>query len=338
MRCLLLLAMLWSSLSAAAWFSQPVLVDGQLHVYQPTNAASEPWRICVLIPNAKDRYWWGVAWGLQQEAQRLGVRLGIYEAGGYDHPEVQVRQFDHCVSKGADGFLIAGINPSDLCSRIAVQQSAGRPVIDLINGLGCETLSSRSRVDFADMASATVNYLTTLSEGRPIRVGWLPGPADAGWIKDAERGLHAALQGTAIALVHGGYGPLDRSHQAQLARELFKNEPALDYVIGNAEAALFATELVNSARSPTRVLSLYATDRVLQQVREGDILAAPTDSPVIQARIALDLAVRGLQGEVLPAIISPQVEILDARALKRFDLERLAPPERYRMTTQELPN
>lgn len=338
MRCLLLLALLWSNLSAAAWFSQPVLVDGQLQVYQPTDAASEPWRICVLIPNAKDRYWWGVAWGLQQEAQRLGVRLGIYEAGGYDHPEVQIRQFDHCVSKGADGFLIAAINPSDLCSRIAVQQRAGRPVIDLINGLGCETLSSRSRVDFADMASATLSYLIKLSDGRPIRVGWLPGPADAGWIKDAERGLHAALQGTAITLVHGGYGPLDRSHQAQLTRELFKSEPELDYVIGNAEAALFATELAYSSGSSTQILSVYATDRVLQQIRSGRVLAAPTDSPVIQARIALDLAVRGLQGERLPRLISPQIEVLDAAALERFDLQRLAPPARYRMTTQELPN
>lgn len=338
MRCLLLLVLLWSCQSLAAGFSQPVVIDGQLRSYQPTGAASEPWRICVLIPNAKDRYWWGVTWGVQQEAQRLGVRLGIYEAGGYDHPDVQVRQFDHCVAKGADGFLIAAINPSDLCSRIAVQQSAGRPVIDLINGLGCETLSSRSRVDFADMASATVTYLSKLSAGRPIRVGWLPGPVDAGWIKDAERGLHAALHGTAITLVHGGYGPLDRSRQAQLTRKLFKAEPKLDYVIGNAEAALFATELVGSAHSRTRVLSLYATDRVLQQIREGDLLAAPTDSPVTQARIALDLAVRGLKGEALPAIISPQVEMLDIRTLQRFDLQRLAPPGGYRMTTQELPN
>ncbi|UCJ17271.1 TMAO reductase system periplasmic protein TorT [Pseudomonas sp. MM211] len=338
MRCLLLLALLWSGLSAAAWFSQPVVVDGQLQVYQPASAASEPWRICVLIPNAKDRYWWGVAWGLQQEAQRLGVRLGIYEAGGYDHPEVQVRQFDHCVNKGADGFLIAGINPSDLCSRIAVQQSAGRPVIDMVNGLGCETLSSRSRVDFADMASATLAYLIKLSNGRPIRVGWLPGPADAGWIKDAERGLNEALQGTVITLVHGGYGPLDRSRQAKLVRELFKTEPPLDYLIGNAEAALFATELAYSSGSSTQILSVYATDRVLQQIRSGRVLAAPTDSPVIQARIALDLAVRGLQGERLPRLISPQIEVLDAAALERFDLQRLAPPARYRMTSQELPN
>lgn len=334
----LLLSLLAANVLAAQWFSDPVRIDGRLSVYQPLVTVDQPWRICVLIPNAKDRYWWGVAWGLEQDARRLGVQLGVYEAGGYDHPDVQVRQFDHCVAKRADAFLIAGVNTTDLCSRIAVQQSAGRQVIDLINGLGCDSLSSRSRVDFADMASATLGYLIKLSEGRPIRVGWLPGPADAGWIKDAERGLQSALQGSAITLIHGGYGPLDRSRQAQLTRELFKSEPELDYVIGNAEAALFATELVNSSRSPARVLSLYATDRVLQQVREGGLLAAPTDSPVIQARIALDLAVRGLQGEVLPAIVSPQVEMLDAKALQRFDLERLAPPERYRMTTQALPD
>ena len=87
-----------------------------------------------------------------------------------------------------------------------------------------------------------------------------------------------------------------------------------------------------------QVLSLYATERVLEQIREGQVLAAPTDSPVIQARIALDLAVRGLQGEKLPQLVSPQIEMLDAGSLDRFDLGRLMPPEGHWMIRQELPD
>ncbi|MGG2395429.1 TMAO reductase system periplasmic protein TorT [Pseudomonas sp. SH1-B] len=334
---------LWLSLAcqpllAAPWFPYPVQADGRSLNYQPLQSASLPWRICALLPHGKDRYWWGVAWGLDQEARRLGVRLGIYEAGGYEHADVQLEQFDRCVAEGADAFIVASINTYDLCDAAKVQLRAGRPVIDLINRLECKGLTGHSRVDFADMTRATLDYLVRLSGDRPIQVGWLPGPADAGWVQDAERGLREALPDTAVTLVHGGYGPVDRSRQAQLVRELFKQHPHLDYLIGNAEAAAFAAQLVRNNGSPAQVLSFYATERVLEQIREGQVLAAPTDSPVIQARIALDMAVRGLRGEKLAQLISPQIEMLDADSLEHFDLGRLMPPEGHWMIRQELPD
>ena len=334
----LCLALVCQPLLATQWFPYPVQADGRMLDYQPLPVANQPWRICALLPHGKDRYWWGVAWGLDQEANRLGVRLGIYEAGGYEHAAMQLEQLDHCVAEGADAFVIASINTYDLCRAAEVQLQAGRPVIDLVNRLDCAGLSAHSRVDFADMARATLDYVIRHSAGRPIQIGWLPGPADAGWVQDAERGLREALPGTAVTLIHGGYGPVDRSRQAQLARELLKQHPQLDYVIGNAEAAAFAAQLVHNTGAGAQVLSLYATERVLEQIREGQVLAAPTDSPVIQARIALDLAVRGLQGETLPQLISPQIEMLDAVSLERFDLGRLMPPEGHWMIRQELPD
>lgn len=141
-----------------------------------------------------------------------------------------------------------------------------------------------------------------------------------------------------MTLAHGGYAPVDRTSQAQLTRELLKQHPRLDYLIANAEAAAFAAQLVRNIGSETQVLSFYATERVLEQIREGQVLAAPTDSPVIQARIALDLAVRGLQGEKLPQLVSPQIKMLDADSLDRFDPGRLLPPEGHWMIRQELPD
>ncbi|CAE6888641.1 Peripla_BP_1 domain-containing protein [Ectopseudomonas oleovorans] len=104
------LSLACQSLLAAEWFPYPVQADGRMLDYRPLPAAAQPWRICALLPHGKDRYWWGVAWGLDQEAQRLGVRLGIYEAGGYEHGDVQLEQFDRCVAEGADAFVVASIN------------------------------------------------------------------------------------------------------------------------------------------------------------------------------------------------------------------------------------
>lgn len=338
--CSILLCLgLSSSLLAAPWYPVAVQADGQSLNYQPLTQAAEAWRICVLLPHGKDRYWWGVAWGIDEEGTRQGVQLGIYEAGGYENPQVQLQQLQHCRRLEAQAYLIAAINTRDLCPEIAVLRSQGVPVIDLVNRLDCPDLSASSRVDFADMAQASLDYIHALGGDRPVSLGWLPGPEGAGWVMDAERSIEQAAASGGLTLHHAGYGPVDRASQAQLVRRLLRSQPRLDYLLGNAEAAGFAAQLVQTsgARYATQVLATYTTERIVEQIRDGFILAAPTDSPVLQARIAVDLAIRALEGKPHARLVSPRIEMLDQRRLPDFDISRLMPPTEHWMIRRELP-
>lgn len=323
----------------ADWYPLQVRADGERVDYRPLERASRPWRICALLPHGKDRYWWGVAWGLDGEASRLGVRLGIYEAGGYENPAVQIRQLHDCRVLQADAYVIASINTSDLCPEIARLLAQGRPVIDLVNGLDCPALTAHSRVDFADMLRATLGYIAQHRAAGPYSMGWLPGSQGAGWVRDAERGLRQVVSAEGIRLSHGGYAPVDRTSQARLVRQLLREQPRLDYLVGNAEAAGFAAQLVLSSRErqATQVLAFYVTERIIEQIREGFILAAPSDSPVHQARIAIDLAVRALERQPHPREVGPLIEMLDQRSLQSFDISRLMPPEGHWMIRRDLP-
>src|SRR5262245_4411259 len=98
---LLLSSLLVAPCLAADWFPVQVRVDGRDASYQPRERASRPWRICALLPHGMDRYWWGVAWGLNEEAQRQGVQLGVYEAGGYQYPDMQRAQLTRCIQLAA---------------------------------------------------------------------------------------------------------------------------------------------------------------------------------------------------------------------------------------------
>ncbi|MDX5371603.1 MAG: TMAO reductase system periplasmic protein TorT [Pseudomonadaceae bacterium] len=325
----------------ADWFPLPVRADGELTEYRPLLRASQAWRICALLPHGKDRYWWGVAWGLDGEASRQGVRLGIYEAGGYENPQVQVQQLHNCRGLGADAYVIASINTGELCPEISRLLAEGRPVIDLANGLDCKglTVTAHSRVDFADMAREALGYIEARRAPGAYRLGWLPGPQGAGWVRDAERGLQQVVSAADIRLAHGGYGPVDRSSQARLVRRLLREQPHLDYLLGNAEAAGFAAQLVLGAgeHRGTQVLAFYVTERIIEQIREGFILAAPSDSPVHQARIAIDFAVRALERQPHPREVGPLIEMLDRDALESFDISRLMPPEGHWMIRRDLP-
>lgn len=342
MRTLCALLLSWMSAApclAAEWFPLQVEVDGRDATYQPLTGVSKPWRVCALLPHGMDRYWWGVAWGLDGEAQRQGVQLGVYEAGGYQYPDMQRAQLTRCIQLAADAYVIAAISAKGLCDEIALLHRDQVPVIDLINRIDCPGITARAQVDFADMARAAMTYIRDHSGGRPVRVGWLLGPEDSGWVADAERGLKAFAAEAGMTLIPGGYGAVDRSTQAVLVRQLLAREPELDYILGNAEAAAFAGQLVRSAgsRYKAQVVSLYATERILEAIADGVVLASPTDSPVVQARVAVDLAVRALEGRSSPKRVSPRIEVIDKSSLQRFDISRLMPPSGHWMIRQDLP-
>lgn len=338
--CALLLSLLaLVPCHATEWFPVPVIADGQARDYVPLAHASRPWRICTLLPHGIDRYWWGVAWGLDEEARRQGVLLGIYEAGGYQFPAMQRAQLARCIQLGADAFVIGAIEARGLCHEIDQLKQRGTPVIDLVNGIDCAGVTAHSRVDFADMAREALGFIRERAGGGTINLGWLPGPRGAGWVLDAERGLRTAMEGAPVRLADGGYGPVDRSTQAALVRGLLGRESRLDYLLANAEAAAFAGQLVSGSpsRFQTQVVSLYATERVVEAIRQGRVLAAPTDSPVTQARIAIDLAVRALEHKGEAYRVSPRIQMLDRASLEDFDISRLMPPGGHWMIRQELP-
>ena len=327
-------------LRAEEWFPVPVVSDGQPASYRPQLKASKPWRICAMVPQGVGRYWWAMSWGLSQEANRQGVRLGIYDAGGYANATVQSGQFARCVDRGADAYIIGAVSDTALCGQIKAVADQGAPVIDLANRLDCPGVSAHSRVDFATMTEAAVAYMLANSKGRAIRVGWFPGPQGAGWLTDAEAGLHKALEGSSVTLIHGGYGPADISGQAPLIRGLLEREPNLDYVVGNAEAAAFASRLRHNSgpRFHFETLSFYTNERLLEPIAQGQVLAAPTDSPVVQARIAVDMAVRLLEKQPVAKWVSPQIIMLDRDTVGGLDLSVLVPPNGQWMIRRNLPD
>ncbi len=336
----LLLGLLLLSRAAMAQAGWAVQADGQRRLWGLSESAREPWRICALLPHGKDRYWWGVAWGLAEEGRRLNLRLGIYQANSYADLPIQRRQWADCEAAGAQAFIIAAIRADGLNEEIARAMAAGKPVIDLVNGVSAE-VTSRSLVSFADMAKQAVDYLLRDAGGKSARLAWFPGPADAGWVIDAERGLMERLGGRRTELLHGGYGPTDMRTQSTLVRAVLENpkQAAPEYLLGNAVAVEFAARW-QSTRPPgprARLIALYATEEVIARVERGEVLAAPTDQPVVQARIAVDLAVRALEGQRLPRRVSPEIQVLDQQMLKSFDLNRVLPPKGEGMIQQRMP-
>jgi protein TorT len=301
--------------------------------YVPLEKASEPWEVCVSFPHMKDAYWLGVDYGVAEEAKRLGVKMQLVEAGGYTELQKQVSQIEDCVAAGADAVVIGAISLDGLNNLVAEIRSKDIPVIDVINGISSPELSAKSRVSFGEMGAKAGEFLAERhpAGSDPVKVAWFPGPAGAGWVEAGNTGVLEAVEGSAIEVVETKYGDTGKEVQAALVEDTLEAHPDVTYVVGTAVTAEAAIPILKDRglTDQVKILSYYFTPGVDQGLRRGQILAAPTDSTVIQGRIAIDQAVRILEGEDVQKHVGPALFVVSQDNIDDFDTASTLAPDGY---------
>ncbi len=303
--------------------------------YTPLEKASRRWNICVSIPHLKDAYWLAVNYGLIAEARRLDVGLSLYEAGGYEHLEVQRKQIQACLDDDADGLLVSAITQDGLEDLIAAAADRGIPVLDMINGIASSRLAARVAVDFWDTGLQIGTYLLGLhpDSSQPARVAWFPGPDGAAWVAAGDAGFKAALEDSAMEIVTTRMGDTGRGTQSRLVAEVLdEHAEELDYIVGTAVTAEAAVDVLRQRglSKQIKVLSYYYSPGVHRGIKRGNIMAAPSDQQVLQARIAVDVLVRILEKQDYHQHVAPQVVLIDAARLRDWDSATTLPPRGFR--------
>ena len=87
--------------------------------YTPLEKAEKKWHVCVLFPHMKDSFWVAVAYGVVEESKRLGVKMTLLQAGGYENLPKQISQWDDCVAAGADAIVTGPISEAGMSKKFA---------------------------------------------------------------------------------------------------------------------------------------------------------------------------------------------------------------------------
>ena len=301
--------------------------------YTPLEKAEKPWELCVSFPHMKDAYWLAVDYGVVDESRRLGVNMQLVEAGGYTELNTQISQIEDCVAAGADAVIIGAISYDGLNNLVSELRSQNIPVIDVINGMSSSELSAKSLVSFGEMGYKAGEYLTKLHPkgSDTVKVAWFPGPAGAGWVEAGNTGFLDAIAQGAIEVVDTKYGDTGKEVQSQLIEDALEANPDIDYIAGTAVTAEAAVSILRDRGldDKIKVISYYFTPGVYQGIRSGRILAAPTDSAVIQGRIAIDQAVRILEGKDYLKHVGPELYVVDSTNINTFDRDSSLAPDGF---------
>jgi protein TorT len=291
--------------------------------YSPLKKADKKWNICVSFPHMKDAYWLAVDYGVAEEAKDLGVKMQLVEAGGYTNLAKQISQIEDCVASGAQAVVIGSISLDGLNKTVTSLKAKNVPVIDVINGISSPDISAKSLVSFKTMGAKAGEYIAAMHPkgGAPVEVGWFPGPPGAGWVEAGNLGFTDAVKDSAVKVVATKYGDTGKEVQLKLVEDVLQANPNIKYIVGTSPTAEAAEQILRERKlaDKIKVLAYYFTPGVYEGIKRGRILAAPTDSAVIQGRVAIDQAVRILEGKDYAKHVGPAIYVIDKKNINTFD-------------------
>ncbi|RIG32771.1 TMAO reductase system periplasmic protein TorT [Shigella boydii] len=267
--------------------------------------AKRVWKLCALYPSLKDSYWLSLNYGMQEAARRYGVDLKVLEAGGYSQLATQQAQIDQCKQWGAEAILLGSSTTSfpDL-----QKQVASLPVIELQPG----------------------RYLVQWAHGKPLNVLLMPGPDNAGGSKEMVEGFRAAIAGSPVRIVDIALGDNDIEIQRNLLQEMLERHPEIDVVAGTAIAAEAAMGEGRNLKTPLTVVSFYLSHQVYRGLKRGRVIMAASDQMVWQGELAVEQAIRQLQGQSVSDNVSPPILVLTPKNADREHIRRSLSPGGFR--------
>lgn len=275
--------------------------------YTPLEKASKPWNLCVSFPHMKDSFWVAVAYGIVTEAERQGVNMTLYEAGGYENLPRQLSQFDDCMASDADAIIVGPISEAGLAQKFEEGIAAGKPVIATVNPVKDAKTTAKMFVEFDTMGKQTGTYLLGHLDGEAASAVAFPGPAGSGWAESFYEGFEEALDGSNVTIEDALFGDTGVGVQLKLIQDAMQAYPDMKVIWGSAptaEAAIGAVAEIGR-EGDMLIMSSYENQAMLNAMNAGEILGFATQYPVLEGKIAIDQAIRALEGEELMPFLKP---------------------------------
>ncbi|EKT56076.1 TMAO reductase system periplasmic protein TorT [Providencia burhodogranariea] len=298
---------------------------------QSSTEATNVWKLCALYPSLKDSYWLSVNYGMQKAAHTYGIDLKVLEAGGYNQLAIQQKQITQCKQWGADAILLGS---STTTFPNLTQQVGDLPVIEVINAIHDKTVKTRVGVPWFQMGYQPGRYLVQWSNGNPLKVLLMPGPDNAGGSREMEAGFREAIAGSQVQIIDIALGDNDLEVQRNLLQEALEDHPDIDVVAGTAIAAEAAMGEGRNLKKPLKIVSFYLSHQVYRGLKRGRIIMATSDQMVWQGELAIEQAIKVLQGQPVLDNISPPILVLTEENTNKEHLHSSLSPGGFRPVYQ----
>ncbi|WDE12457.1 TMAO reductase system periplasmic protein TorT [Thalassomonas haliotis] len=298
-----------------------LLLDGKSDdnmTYTWLRLARKPWRLCAIVPVLDTSYWFSINYGLSKQARELGISLKIFQIGAFAGADKQRAYLDLC-RKSSEGIILGGVYDQSEKGKVfnVPVIAVGYPVKNVFINANVIPRASES----GKLLAEHLNRQTENKALEKLKVGLFPGPENSLFAQQYQQGFLARYQREKISLLGIHYTRHEYEEVQQALSRFLNQNLDLDVLVTSGYVAEIASDLLKrmSLEEEVTLLSLNLTAQVYREMKRGSISGAITASPVLQGKLAVDMAVKLLEKKRHYHEATPKLKILTRDTLDDFD-------------------
>lgn len=245
--------------------------------------------------------------GAKKIAEEKGIELVVVDA--QDDASKQASDVEDLIQKNVDLLLINPVDSSAVGATVESANSANIPVITVDRSAESGKVVSHIASDNVAGGKLAGDYLLELV-GEGAKVAMLEGVAGSSAARDRGEGFHKAVDGK-VDLVASQTANFNRSEGLTVMENILQAHPDVQAVFAqNDEMALGALEAIQAAKKDIIVIGFDATDDALKAIKEGKLAASVAQKPEEIGKIAIETAVKYLNGEKVEENVPVDLELV----------------------------
>ncbi|MFG2132305.1 substrate-binding domain-containing protein [Streptomyces sp. NPDC048751] len=282
-----------------------------------SSAATNP-RIGLSLSTLNNPFFVQIRAGAQAEAKKLGVDLTVTDA--QNDASQQANQLQNFTSSGLDAIVV---NPVDSDAAAPSVRAAGKakiPVIAVDRGVNQATTDALVASDNIAGGELAAKSIAEKLGGKG-RIVILQGQAGTSAARERAEGFAKGLKAyPGIQVVAQQPADFDRTKGLDVMSNLLQAHPDVQGVIAaNDEMALGAVKALGSkAGKSVQVVGFDGTPDGLKAVGAGTLYASVAQQPSQLGKIAVDNALRALQGKKVEQTVKVPVKVVTKENVAGF--------------------
>ncbi|CAM5430039.1 ABC transporter permease/substrate-binding protein [Streptomyces aurantiogriseus] len=293
------------------------IVGATSFLHSGSSSAANP-KVGLALSTLNNPFFVQIQSGARAEAKKLGVDLTVTDA--QNDASQQANQLQNFTSSGYDSIIVNPVDSDAAAPAVRAADKAKIPVIAVDRGVNKATtdaLVASDNVAGGELAAKTVAEKL----GGTGKIVILQGQAGTSAARERAEGFAKGLKAyPGIQVLAQQPADFDRTKGLDVMSNLLQAHPDVQGVIAaNDEMALGAIKALGAkAGKSVQVVGFDGTPDGLNAVKDGTLYASVAQQPSELGRIAVDNALKALQGKKVEQTVKVPVKVVTKENVAGF--------------------
>jgi len=293
------------------------LVGATSFLHNGSSSATTP-KVGLSLSTLNNPFFVQIRSGAQAEARKLGVDLTVTDA--QNDASQQANQLQNFTSSNLGAIIVNPVDSDAASNSVKAADKAKIPVIAVdrgVNKASVDALVASDNVKGGELAARTIGEKL----GGQGKIVILQGQAGTSAARERAAGFAAGLKAyPGIQVVAQQPADFDRTKGLDVMSNLLQAHPDVQGVIAaNDEMALGAIKALGSkAGTSVSVVGFDGTPDGLTAVKNGTLYASVAQQPSMLGKIAVDNALKALQGKKVEETVKVPVKVVTKENVAGF--------------------